>query len=375
MVDFAGTLESIAGGPYYEMGKAALGALGFGGEDPNKAMMDALRRAEFTEEDLRGKTSLARGQAITYDPLAVEAAKRGATTAGQEATAGLAAGTGTQAREGLIGDLQAPLAGPGVTAQEGAIDRFRTEGAGRGAQEQARLLSELRGQGPTAAQAQQQAGLDQAIRQQFALARSQPGVPAALAGRQAADIGSQMQRQAISDAAMLRAREDQARLQLRGQLAGQERAGALAATTGMAGAGQALTAQDLQRMGLLGQLSGEEAQQALARAQFGEDVYRQRLGTDLGIQGSDLAAQQALQGALLENLGMSRGLGVQSAAANLAAQGAQRGQLLGIAGGVLGSYVGGPAGGAVGSQVGQGLGNSSYRNVGTLQTQNPRLGS
>ena len=69
------------------------------------------------------------------------------------------------------------------------------------------LFARARGEGPSAADIQQQAGLEDALRQQIALSTAQSGVSAGAALRGANEAGIALQRQSIADAAARRAEE------------------------------------------------------------------------------------------------------------------------------------------------------------------------
>lgn len=128
------------------------------------------------------------------------------------------------------------------------------------------------GQGPSAAQAQLQSGIDQAIAAQLAAGQSAGGGAAALRGAQ--QQGALLQQQAANQAAQLRAQEQAQAMQLYGSLAGQT--DQLAAARAQAAGGLSLGAQEL---------AGAQRQNAI-------NAYLSGAGQAAGI-GAELAAQQA----------------------------------------------------------------------------------
>ncbi len=235
------------------------------------------------------------------------------------------------------------------------------------------------GNAPSAAQAQLQAGVDQAIAAQFAAGASAGGGAAALRGAQ--QQSGMMQQQAANEAAMLRAQEmAQARAlygQLAGQsdqmiaqgaglslgaqeLAGQQRMNALAAMQQSANLGlQAATTQanlnqaanlanlDIAaRTELANQAASQEA--ALLQAQLGmqgqlaqmeqERAYR-ALGA--GLTGQGLETTSSRLGLEIESMLGMQGLGLSRRAQDLASSQANRAFLATLLGGVM------SAGGAI----------------------------
>lgn len=128
------------------------------------------------------------------------------------------------------------------------------------------------GQGPSAAQAQLQSGIDQAIAAQLAAGQSAGGGAAALRGAQ--QQGAMLQQQAANQAAQLRAQEQAQAMQLYGSLAGQT--DQLAAARAQAAGGLSLGAQEL---------AGAQRQNAI-------NAYLSGAGQAAGI-GAELASQQA----------------------------------------------------------------------------------
>lgn len=158
----------------------------------------------------------------------------------------------TQAMPGAI-DFQAS-GGQGYLAGADAASRAAQLQALGGVKSQTQRLNDFadRAQGPSAAQAQLQAGVDMAARQQYGMARSQPGGGGA-ALRGAAFNAAGISGNAANSAAILRAQEDQAfRAQQLQALGGAQQGAATAA-------------------GVAGQLRG--ADQGFAQAQAGQANY------------------------------------------------------------------------------------------------------
>lgn len=107
----------------------------------------------------------------------------------------------------------------------GAIDRSMSDlDYARQSQLANLVLDAAQGRGPSAAQAQLQAGMDQAIANQYAQAASaRSSLGAAAAARQAGMSAAQIQQQTANEAAALRAREQQAAMGLAGDLTSQMR--------------------------------------------------------------------------------------------------------------------------------------------------------
>lgn len=149
------------------------------------------------------------------------------------------------------------------------------------------------GGAPSVAQAQQQAGLEAALRGQMAASQSGPGFnPAAQVA--ASNNAAQMQRQAVNDAAQLRAAE---MAQARGEVSG--------LLNSRAALSQAQQGLDLQRSGAL--LGAQNASQGMG-VQYGQ----------LGNQTAGLGAQYAGLANQVQNTGLqTQGLGLQSAQVGL----------------------------------------------------------
>lgn len=263
----------------------------------------------------------------------------GATAAQQIGTAGqLAAqqaGTAMGAQGGQFiqqgkGATDQDIAGVDLTASRAALGQSQTYAnqlAGIGAQP-----------GPSAAQAQLQSALNQSNAQNLAMARSGRGWGgSASAQSQALAANAAAGQQAANASAVLRAQEEQQRMQMLssnvGQAAQLQQAGAQTAL----GQQQARAAVNLQEQQQLAQ-----QQQAL----YGLGLQAQQQGAELGLQGANVAlqgnqayqagigqaGQLAAQGAQTDLAGRQAYLQALQQSGALATQGAQAGTELGLQG-------------------------------------------
>lgn len=238
----------------------------------------------------------------------------------------------------------------GIQSQTGALNQFAN-----------------RQQGPSAAQAQLQAGTDMAARQQYGMARSQPGGGGA-ALRNAAFNAAGISGNAANSAAMLRAQEDQAfqaqRLQALG--AAQQGAGMSAGVAGqLRGADQGFAAQQAGQAnydaGAANQFNqGQQQMQfnvgannlgAAGQARGQNDAMT--LGALQGVQNINGQTQQLAQGQLNAGVALEQakaagaGLGAQNFNAATAQGNIERGETMGAisaGAGAIGQMYGGGGG-------------------------------
>lgn len=198
---------------------------------------------------------------------------------------GLAEGQLAQAGQ-TIGEAQ---------AQRGAAIDASMAARARQDQLAGRLMSTIRGEGPSAAQAQLQMGLDQALRSQAALAASGRGNPA-LASRTAAGNAAALQGQVGQQAAMLRGQESALAQGQLGQLLAAQRAGDL---------GLSQQSLGLQGLGLQQQGAGVAGIQGLQAQQLAEIQAQRQLTADIaqGLRG------QAIQQDIAQNQMIMAGVG------------------------------------------------------------------
>lgn len=238
----------------------------------------------------------------------------------------------------------------------GAAEQATLMGAGGnlgavGGANQAALMAMLQAQasgrgGPTAAQALLQRGLDDAARQQAGLAASVRGGNVASAAGQAARAGEDVLLRGASDAAQLRAQEQQAAQQLLGTTALQARSGDvdvfgaradLAGDVRTAGLNEALGSADIagaargQDIGqantvaqLLGALRGQDIDAASKQGALGlearsiDDALRQQqVNNALGLYGAQTGAGAADVQALLGAAGSANQMALGTRAADI----------------------------------------------------------
>jgi hypothetical protein len=179
-------------------------------------------------------------------------------------------------------------------------------GTGAGQQDQNASLGILRnaasGNGPSAAQAQLQSGVDQSIRAQQAQANSARGNGLANAQLQAQQTGAQMQGQAASQSAALRAQEMQAAQSTYAGAAGQ------AANTAAGSANAYLGAANQAQTGQVQAAAQAEASNAneqnlamnyytgqqgalQSQSQFAGNLAQAQVANDYGLSGTELQTQ------------------------------------------------------------------------------------
>lgn len=210
-------------------------------------------------------------------------------------------------------------------AQAGA--QYANQLAGIGAQE-----------GPSAAQAQLQSALNQSQAANLAMARSGRGWGgSASAQSQALAANAAAGQQAANSSAMLRAQEEQQRLQLHSQNVAQ------ASQLQQAAANTALSQQQL---GAQTNLQEAQIQAQRQQALYGLGLQSQTQGAELGLQGSNLAlagnqqylgglgqsGQMAAQAAQTDLAGRQANMQALAQGGQLATQGLQAGAELGLQG-------------------------------------------
>jgi hypothetical protein len=241
----SGAAAGAALGPWGAVAGGAIGGVAgwLSGDDEQKAP-EYTPDANNFQYGLGRSDSFASQQAKLYAQQQAQLQALGADAYNREAPTQAMPDSITQAQSGGQGYLtgadaagrQAQLqALGGIQSQTGALNAFAN-----------------RQQGPSAAQAQLQAGTDMAARQQYGMARSQPGGGGA-ALRNAAFNAAGISGNAANSAAMLRAQEDQAFQAQRLQALGAAQQGA-----GMSA-------------GVAGQLRG--ADQSFAQTQAGQANY------------------------------------------------------------------------------------------------------
>lgn len=243
---------------------------------------------------------------------------------GADSAAGAAAAQGI----GAAGQQMAQQAGAAMGAQGG---QFINQGAAAGQQNIADVnlqasqqaaaqgsayANQLAGigaqQGPSAAQAQLQSALNQSNAQNLAMARSGRGWGgAASAQTQALAANAAAGQQAANQSAILRAQEEQQRLQMLSSNVGQ------AAQLQQVGANTALAQQQV-----AANVNLQEAQQQAQQQQalYGLGLQAQTQGAELGLQGANLALQgnQAYQA----GIGQAGQMSAQAAQTDLASRNA-----------------------------------------------------
>jgi hypothetical protein len=178
------------------------------------------------------------------------------------------------------------------------------------------------GQGPSAAQAQMQAGTDQAIRAQLAAAGSRGFNPAAMRGAQMQ--GAEMLQTSANQAAQLRAQEQQAAQQQFLQASLQQEQMQRQAAMQAAGLSldQDVASQQARQAAInaqgqiAGQFAGLGSQQAISQAELMQQAALANQGVkmqaDLANQGASLQAQQATQDAALRAAMFNQQMGLNA---------------------------------------------------------------
>lgn len=185
--------------------------------------------------------------------------------------------------------------------QQAFIQQLQAQAAGTG--------------GPSAAQAQLQAGLDAAARQQIGLSAAQSGVSSGAALRQGVTAGQDLLQRGAADAAQLRAQEQFQGQQLLGQALGQTRGQDIQQAQLSTQAALQNRALQLQELGLNQQEAIQtmslELRDRLAQQGFAVDLEKLRVATQLSVAGMDLQAalaragfDQAMIGGLIQGGGL-----------------------------------------------------------------------
>jgi hypothetical protein len=222
---------------------------------------------------------------------------------------------GQQARAGEMGFLQDAVGvAANNVARAGQMDP-RTmaflQAAQQGGANTAQSLNLLRqaamGQGPSAAQAQMNAGVDQAIKAQMAAAGSRGFNAAAMRGAQMQ--GAEMQQAAVNQAAMLRAQEMQAAQQafMQGSLSQEDMARNAALAAGQTTLQQDVAGQQARQAAInaqlqgAGQFAGLGVEQALANAQLRQQAML--ANQDVGLRAGMFNNQLGLDALALQQSG------------------------------------------------------------------------
>jgi hypothetical protein len=280
------------------------GALGYFGADDSKAPSYTPDHQNFIY-GLGGSDSYASTQSRSYDKsqaelgaLATDAYQREALTQAmpdkisqvQSGGQGFLNGADSQARQQQLQALG------GMQTANNSLNNFAN-----------------RAQGPSAAQAQLQAGVDMAARQQYGMARSQPGGGGA-ALRAAAMNAAGISGNAGNQAAMLRAQEDQSfrGQQLQALGAAQQGAGQIAgATSGLRG----------QDQGFAQMQAGQANYDAGAANQFNQGQQQMQFNVGQNNLNAGIQSRHESDATTLAALGQSQnyeGLRNQVAGANTA---------------------------------------------------------
>lgn len=212
-------------------------------------------------------------------------------------------------------------------------------------------------QGPSAAQAQLQAGTNQAMAGQLALARSGSGfggnaASAGLAQTNLAGLGAAN----ANNAAMLRAQEDAAWRQ--------RQAGNIAQAAGIQqGIGSQFGEQGARDINAFNAGQAQNDAASMGWAGFGAGAYGQGITANLQgqgvanqVRGMELNAGMSLEDQMLRRWAAQNGFDLQNAAAQQQQNAALIQGGATIAGGAIGTVFGGPAGGAAGAAGGNALG-------------------
>lgn len=303
------------------------------------------------------------GQGDVHRPGAPDTSAADQGTARAQRYAGSLIGTGMARLQQPSQTIQAPTA-QAATIQQHELDaqrRRETQSRNLAGANIERLTDAAEGRVPSAAEIQQQQGLQSALKGQLAAAASARGGAGAqiAAQRQAANVGAGMQAQATQQAAALRAQEQ---AQARGELTG------------------AIQAQRAGDMGFFGQEAGVAGQQAgfrqqanmlapqltldAARVNQQQQQLDNQLTTSLlglGLDAERLATMSTADKQRLalqyDQMMVNRDLGIaQTNAGAQAAQAGAQANMMGAGLGLAGTIFGGPAGGAVGNAVGQQVG-------------------
>lgn len=317
----AGTAASQLGvGAGQQVGAAAQGyagqieTAGFGAQAATQGYEDRLNQYGALAKDAAGAA-----QSIGT------AGQTAASTAGRSLTqqGGQFIDQGAAAGQQNIADVNLKASQDALKASSG----LATQLSGIGAQP-----------GPSAAQAQLQSALNQSQQSNLAMARSGRGWGgSASAQSQALAQNAAAGQQAANSSAMLRAQEEQQRLQMLSSNVGQ------AAQIQQTGANTALSQQQLAAQTNL----QEAAQQQQAQQQlYALGLQSQQAGADLGVQGTNLAlagnqayqqglgtaGQMATAGAQTDLAGRQANIAALGQAGALETQGLQAGAELGLQG-------------------------------------------
>lgn len=339
-----GTYSLVTGHPEEALNDvvqgATLGAAGMNADDlglgktntaPLAADVQAARDAGTY--NLQNATNFQRRSVPTVTPTSADIRYANQANPVQAPTiAPLQQATANQTRVALAPDAPQARA---VTATQGianaaTIDQSRADQA-RAAQ--ARLLTSVQQAatgtgGPSAAEIQQQRGIDDAIQSQFAFANSARGGNFGGAMRQAGRNVGDIQQHAVNDAALLRAKEIEAARGQAIEAAGQLRSQDINAATSQAGMNQqanifnagATTDVSKTNAGLLTDTSRANAQLAAANNQFNAQAAN-TVGMANTAQANDVSALNATQA-------NQRGLSEAQLQAQIAVGNAERGQQL-----------------------------------------------
>lgn len=280
-----------------------------------------------------------------------------------EGYAGSLIGTGMARLQQPSQTIQAPTA-QAATIQQHELDaqrRRETQSRNLAGANIERLTDAAEGRVPSAAEIQQQQGLQSALKGQLAAAASARGGAGAqiAAQRQAANVGAGMQAQAAQQAAAMRAQEQaQARGQLTGAIQAQ-RAGDMGFFGQEAGVAGQQTGFRQQANMLAPQLTLDAARVNQQQQQLDNQLTTSLLG--LGLDAERLATMSTADKQRLalqyDQMMVNRDLGIaQTNAGAQAAQAGAQANMMGAGLGLAGTIFGGPAGGAVGNAVGQQVG-------------------
>lgn len=253
--------------------------------DPSQVNAEAAAQAEARyNNELERLKRVARGAPTPQNLQALKDFMDGKDRIIGETQAGLQQELGARAAEtafdpegALEAERQALRDSQAVAQQQTLAQQLMAAGQNMpGTQIGMRMMDQAAAmqEGPSAAQAMLQQRSDDAMRQAFALSRSQPGMAAGLAARQAQQAGQRAQLGLSQQASQMRAQE-QADFRNR-QLAAQQFGAQLAAKEQQDINQQRLQAQQLAG-GVLSQIRGQD----LGVLGAGTQIEQQRVGTGL----------------------------------------------------------------------------------------------
>ena len=320
-----GTSTTPAGRAAQERNKSQIGSIGFGSPAP---MGGAIRPAPppsplGTTETLKldeNKRTIYRPNEFISNP---DAYKFGQGDAWRDRYRGqenlhtdranqqyIAQNQARGQQQGILGGAIANQAGMNANANQatnqlrgtqgfiGDLAQGRTQTAGGMGQQsiQQMALNAAAGNGPSAAQAQFGQNLGQSIAAQKALMAGQRGMSGGAAARMGQQAGSDMQMQAVNQAAMLRAQEQQQAMQLAGGITGQARgqdlqAAGLGAQLDL-GAQNQLANQAANNMTATGNLASQIRTSDVGLYGGETNAANQAMGAQLGLDQQDLALRQ-----------------------------------------------------------------------------------